>query len=41
MNEETKEKVPVFKSWNHWYVFVVVVLVVLILLFSWFTKHFS
>lgn len=39
MNKD--EKAPLFKSWNHWYVFVVLFLVLLILFFYVFTKHFS
>ena len=36
-----KEKVPVFKTWSKWYVFVAFFLVLLIILFYLITKHFS
>ncbi|WP_281176198.1 hypothetical protein [Flavihumibacter petaseus] len=36
-----KEKVPVFKSWTQWYVFVLLFLVVLIIAFHYFTEFFS
>lgn len=36
-----KEKIPVFKKWNGWYVFVALFLVLLIVLFYLITKHFS
>lgn len=39
--QDDSNKVPLFKSWNHWYVFVLVFLVLLIILFSIFTKAFS
>ncbi len=39
--EEEKEKIPLFKSWNHWYAFVIGFLILLILLFTLLTKHFS
>ena len=35
------DKVPLFKSWIHWYVVVILFLVVLIGLFYFFTKTFS
>ena len=38
---ENKEKVPLFKTWTQWYVFVILFLVVLIILFWLFTKYFS
>jgi hypothetical protein len=38
---DKKEKVPLFKSWTQWYVFVILFLVVLIILFYLFTKAFS
>lgn len=41
MNEEDNEKVPLFRSWNQWYVFVIALLIVFIMLFSLFTKTFS
>jgi hypothetical protein len=36
-----KEKIPLFKSWTQWYVFVILFLVLLIALFWLLTKHFS
>jgi len=39
--KEKREKVPFFKSWNHWYVFVLLFLIVLVGFFYFFTKHFS
>jgi len=39
--EDQKEKLPLFKSWTHWYVLVIGFLAVLILLFYLFTKKFS
>ncbi len=38
---EPHDKVPLFSSWNHWYVLVIVVLVILIILFYYFTKYFA
>jgi|GEM_PF-605338 len=35
------DKVPLFKLWTHWYVFVIVFLIVQIILFYVFTKNFS
>jgi hypothetical protein len=34
-------KVPLFRTWTAWYVFVLAFLVVLILLFYWLTKTFA
>jgi hypothetical protein len=39
--DEPKHKVPLFKTWTQWYVFVIVFLVVLIVFFYYFTKHYS
>ncbi|HEU4471810.1 MAG TPA: hypothetical protein VFR58_12035 [Flavisolibacter sp.] len=39
--DEEKEKVPLFKTWTHWYVLVIGFLAVLIVLFYLFTKTFS
>lgn len=36
-----KEKIPLFKTWTHWYVFVVGFLILLIALFYLLTKHFA
>ena len=35
------DKIPLFKTWSRWYVFVIGFLVLLIILFSLFTKAFS
>jgi hypothetical protein len=35
------DKIPLFKTWNRWYVFVIAFLVLLVILFSVFTKTFS
>ncbi|HEY0434977.1 MAG TPA: hypothetical protein VGC95_13970 [Chitinophagaceae bacterium] len=35
------DKIPGFKTWNQWYLFVLGVLVLLIILFNFFTKYFS
>lgn len=41
MNPEKKEKIPLFKTWRHWYWLVLLLLVVEILFFNWITRHFS
>lgn len=38
---DSNDKVPLFKTWTAWYVFVIAFLVVLIILFYFFTKYFS
>jgi hypothetical protein len=38
---DQKDKVPLFRSWGHWYVLVLAFLVFLILLFYWLTKTFA
>jgi uncharacterized integral membrane protein len=38
---EPKDKVPLFRSWTHWYVLVIGFLALLILLFYALTKKFS
>jgi len=38
---QDNDKIPLFKTWNQWYVFVIAFLVLLIVLFSLFTKTFS
>lgn len=38
---DNNDKVPIFKSWTHWYIFVISFLILLIFLFSLFTKTFS
>lgn len=35
------KKVPVFRTWTQWYVFVLLFLAVQILLFHLFTQYFS
>ncbi len=35
------EKVPLFPTWNHWYVLIVVLLVVQIGLYYWITKSLA
>lgn len=40
MNNQ-KDKIPLFKSWTHWYVAVISVLILLIILFYWLTKTFA
>jgi len=41
MEKDRNDKIPLFKSWGGWYVFVILFLVLLIVLFSFFTKRFS
>jgi Mg2+ and Co2+ transporter CorA len=41
MTELPNDKIPLFKKWRQWYVFIILVLVLLIILFYFFTKHFS
>ena len=36
-----KEKIPLFKNWRGWYIFVAVFLIGLIILFYLITRHFS
>jgi hypothetical protein len=36
-----KEKIPLFRSWTHWYVFVILFLGLLILAFYLLTNYFS
>ncbi len=36
-----KEKVPLFKSWRSWYIFIVLFLLCQIVLFEWMTKLFK
>jgi len=37
----SEEKVPVFKTWTQWYVFVLLVLLLTIIGFYFFTQYFS
>lgn len=39
--KENNDKIPIFKTWTQWYVFVIAFLILLIILFSIFTKTFS
>jgi len=39
--EEQKEKIPLFKTWTQWYVFVIAFLVLLIVSFYFLTKYFA
>ncbi|HEX2607125.1 MAG TPA: hypothetical protein VHK91_07085 [Flavisolibacter sp.] len=41
MEKNSDDKVPLFKSWNHWYILVVLFLVALILFFYLLTKTYS
>lgn len=41
MENNEDDKVPLFKTWNQWYIFLVVFLLILIFLFYWFTKFFA
>jgi hypothetical protein len=38
---QEQEKIPVFKSWKAWYIFVLVLLVLQIIAFHLFTRYFS
>ncbi len=38
---EEQDKIPVFKSWKAWYVFVLALLVAQIIAFHFFTRYFS
>jgi len=39
--DDQKDKVPLFKSWTHWYVLVISFIILLIILFYWMTKTFA
>lgn len=39
--DDQKDKIPLFKTWTQWYVFVIAFLILLIILFYLFTKTFS
>jgi len=41
MYQENDDKIPLFKKWRHWYVFVIGFLFLMIILFYLFTKRFS
>ncbi len=36
-----EDKVPLFRTWTHWYIFVLVFLLMLIIGFHFFTQYFS
>lgn len=38
---ENKEKIPLFKNWNGWYILVLLVLIGLIVFFQWLTKTYA
>lgn len=38
---EPQDKIPFFKTWHQWYLFVILFLCVLILAFYWLTKYFA
>jgi hypothetical protein len=39
--QQSKDKVPVFRSWTYWYVLVILFQVLLIILFNRFTRFFE
>ena len=39
--EETETKVPLFRRWSHWYLFVLLFLALQLVLFWGLTKYFS
>jgi hypothetical protein len=39
--EEAKERVPLFRSWRQWYLFVILFLAALILFLTYFTNYFE
>jgi hypothetical protein len=41
MDEKDDDKIPLFKSWTGWYIFVAVFLVILIILFGLLTQKFG
>ena len=41
MPEQDNDRIPLFKKWRQWYVFVLLFLVLLIILFYYFTKKFA
>jgi hypothetical protein len=41
MSETENEKIPIFRTWTAWYIFVILFLALLIILFILFTKHFA
>jgi hypothetical protein len=41
MDQNDDGKVPLFKTWMQWYIFVIAFLLLLIIAFWLFTKYFS
>jgi hypothetical protein len=41
MKPDEKDKIPLFKTWRQWYIFVVLVLLVQIIIFYWITEYFA
>jgi len=41
MTDTGDDKIPLFKKWSHWYLFVIGFLLLLIILFYFFTKRFA
>jgi hypothetical protein len=41
MKDDINDKVPLFRSWSQWYLFVIAFLAVLMVLFYLFTKQFA
>jgi hypothetical protein len=38
---DDNDKVPLFRTWTQWYVFVIVLLIIMIVFFYYFTNYFS
>ncbi len=41
MKEQQDDKIPIFKSWRQWYVFVLVLHALVILFFKFITNYFA
>lgn len=41
MNTNSNDKIPFFKNWTQWYVFVIAFLIILIIIFRLLTNYFS
>jgi len=39
--ENNNDKIPLFRTWTQWYVFVIAFLIALIVFFHFFTNYFS
>lgn len=39
--KDTKEQVPLFRTWKQWYWFVILFLIVLIMFLTFFTNYFK